>query len=82
VDLVNIEAFAKRVISLAEYRKNLHEYLANKMTAVSGFFFFSLTSSVFCVVLDTSLIPRLDTTRKKPSLAPRVYDDYDHLSQT
>jgi nucleolar protein 56 len=82
VDLVNIEAFAKRVISLAEYRKNLHEYLANKMTAVSGFFLFSLTSSVFCVVLDTSLIPRLDTTRKKPSLAPRVYDDYDHLSQT
>ena len=34
VDLVNIEAFAKRVISLAEYRKSLHEYLANKMTAV------------------------------------------------
>jgi nucleolar protein 56 len=34
VDLVNIEAFAKRVISLAEYRKSLHEYLANKMSAV------------------------------------------------
>jgi nucleolar protein 56 len=34
VDLVNIEAFATRVISLAEYRKSLHEYLANKMTAV------------------------------------------------
>ena len=26
VDLVNIEAFAKRVISLAEYRKSLHDY--------------------------------------------------------
>ena len=34
VDLVNIEAFAKRVISLAEYRKSLHEYLSNKMNAV------------------------------------------------
>jgi nucleolar protein 56 len=35
IDLVNIEAFAKRVISLAEYRKSLHEYLHNKMAAVS-----------------------------------------------
>jgi nucleolar protein 56 len=34
VDLVNIEAFAKRVISLAEYRKSLHEYLSAKMSAV------------------------------------------------
>ena len=34
VDLVNIEAFAKRVISLAEYRKSLHDYLASKMNAV------------------------------------------------
>ena len=34
VDLVNIEAFAKRVISLAEYRKSLHQYLADKMQAV------------------------------------------------
>eukprot|EP00227_Mantoniella_beaufortii_P015945 CAMPEP_0197590590 /NCGR_PEP_ID=MMETSP1326-20131121/11528_1 /TAXON_ID=1155430 /ORGANISM="Genus nov. species nov., Strain RCC2288" /LENGTH=493 /DNA_ID=CAMNT_0043155705 /DNA_START=91 /DNA_END=1572 /DNA_ORIENTATION=+ len=35
VDLVNIEAFAKRVISLAEYRKSLHQYLADKMRAVA-----------------------------------------------
>mmetsp|Transcript_20310 Transcript_20310/g.32924 ORF Transcript_20310/g.32924 Transcript_20310/m.32924 type:complete len:491 (-) Transcript_20310:460-1932(-) len=35
VDLVNIEAFAKRVISLAEYRKSLHQYLADKMQAVA-----------------------------------------------
>ena len=34
VDLINIEAFAKRVISLAEYRTSLHNYLNNKMKAV------------------------------------------------
>ena len=34
VDLINIEAFAKRVISLAEYRTSLHNYLNNKMNAV------------------------------------------------
>jgi len=38
VDLVNIEAFAKRVISLAEYRKSLHQYLADKMQAVRNLF--------------------------------------------
>ena len=35
VDLINIEAFAKRVISLAEYRTSLHNYLRSKMSAVS-----------------------------------------------
>ena len=35
VDLVNIEHFAERVISLAEYRKRLHEYLNNKMHHVA-----------------------------------------------
>jgi len=35
VDLINIEAFAKRVISLAEYRTSLHNYLRSKMAAVS-----------------------------------------------
>ena len=34
VDLVNIEAFAKRVISLAEYRKSLHSTSPSKMNAV------------------------------------------------
>lgn len=28
IDLVNIEAFARRVISLAEYRQKLFNYLA------------------------------------------------------
>eukprot|EP00218_Dolichomastix_sp_CCMP3274_P007939 CAMPEP_0170144548 /NCGR_PEP_ID=MMETSP0033_2-20121228/14317_1 /TAXON_ID=195969 /ORGANISM="Dolichomastix tenuilepis, Strain CCMP3274" /LENGTH=509 /DNA_ID=CAMNT_0010381055 /DNA_START=220 /DNA_END=1749 /DNA_ORIENTATION=- len=35
IDLVNIEQFAKRVISLAEYRKDLHTYLSDKMLAVA-----------------------------------------------
>uniref|UniRef100_A0A6U0BTD9 Nucleolar protein 56 n=1 Tax=Ostreococcus mediterraneus TaxID=1486918 RepID=A0A6U0BTD9_9CHLO len=35
VDMINIEAFAKRVISLAEYRTNLHNYLNNKMSVVA-----------------------------------------------
>lgn len=35
VDMINIESFAKRVISLAEYRTSLHNYLNNKMSVVS-----------------------------------------------
>ena len=35
VDLVNIETFAKRVISLAEYRHGLADYLTAKMAAVA-----------------------------------------------
>merc|ERR1719149_37471 len=35
IDLVNIEAFAKRVIGLAEYRISLHNYLRSKMAAVA-----------------------------------------------
>jgi nucleolar protein 56 len=35
IDLVNIEMFASRVVSLAEYRANLHNYLVSKMNAVA-----------------------------------------------
>lgn len=35
IDLVNIEIFASRVVSLAEYRANLHNYLISKMHAVA-----------------------------------------------
>jgi nucleolar protein 56 len=35
VDMINIENFADRVISLAEYRKKLHEYLITKMHYVA-----------------------------------------------
>lgn len=35
VDLINIEMFASRVVSLAEYRTNLHGYLVSKMSAVA-----------------------------------------------
>merc|ERR1712063_35536 len=35
VDLINIERFAKRVIALAEYRKELQGYLSDKMGAVA-----------------------------------------------
>jgi nucleolar protein 56 len=35
VDLVNIEAFARRVVALAEYRAGLSSYLADKMGAVA-----------------------------------------------
>lgn len=35
VDMVNIESFAGRVIKLAEYRTNLHNYLNEKMQAVA-----------------------------------------------
>lgn len=35
VDLINIELFASRVVQLAEYRANLHNYLSSKMNAVA-----------------------------------------------
>ena len=35
IDLINIETFAKRVISLAEYRLQLHTYLLDKMHAIA-----------------------------------------------
>eukprot|EP00195_Chlamydomonas_chlamydogama_P010551 CAMPEP_0202900590 /NCGR_PEP_ID=MMETSP1392-20130828/11922_1 /ASSEMBLY_ACC=CAM_ASM_000868 /TAXON_ID=225041 /ORGANISM="Chlamydomonas chlamydogama, Strain SAG 11-48b" /LENGTH=495 /DNA_ID=CAMNT_0049587007 /DNA_START=183 /DNA_END=1670 /DNA_ORIENTATION=- len=35
IDLINIERFAKRVISLAEYRHRLHTYLLDKMHTVA-----------------------------------------------
>ena len=35
VDMINIQNFADRVISLAEYRKNLHTYLTTKMNYVA-----------------------------------------------
>lgn len=35
IDLANIETFADRVISLAEYRTQLQAYLSNKMTSIS-----------------------------------------------
>ncbi|CAG8608741.1 22483_t:CDS:2, partial [Cetraspora pellucida] len=35
LDMINIEHFADRVINLADYRKNLHEYLLYKMNNVA-----------------------------------------------
>ncbi|KAI9183279.1 Nucleolar protein 56 [Blastocladiella emersonii ATCC 22665] len=35
VDLLNIESFADRVISLMDYRRNLHAYLTSKMNIVA-----------------------------------------------
>jgi RNA processing factor Prp31 len=35
IDLINIETFARRVISLAEYRQKLHTYLNDKMHTVA-----------------------------------------------
>lgn len=35
VDLINIEMFAGKVVNLAQYRANLHEYLISKMNAVA-----------------------------------------------
>jgi nucleolar protein 56 len=35
IDMINIQNFADRVISLADYRKNLHNYLISKMSHVA-----------------------------------------------
>ena len=86
VDLVNIEAFAKRVISLAEYRKNLHQYLAEKMQAVR------LLGSTRYLTWPSRNPPGcsfsswhvLSQCRRwfLSLLSVCVADDYDHLSQT
>jgi len=35
IDLINIESFSRRVISLAEFRQMLHNYLRSKMDSVA-----------------------------------------------
>ncbi|KAL6902139.1 hypothetical protein ACP4OV_005015 [Aristida adscensionis] len=35
VDLINVQQFAQRVMNLAEYRKNLYEYLVTKMNDIA-----------------------------------------------
>ncbi len=35
IDLINIQTFARRVISLAEYRHQLHGYLMDKMHSIA-----------------------------------------------
>jgi len=35
IDLINIESFSRRVISLAEFRQMLHNYLRSKMDQVA-----------------------------------------------
>jgi len=35
VDLLNIERFTARVVALAEYRRQLSDYLGNKMMSVA-----------------------------------------------
>ena len=35
IDLINIEMFSRRVISLAEFRQMLHGYLRSKMDVVA-----------------------------------------------
>ena len=89
VDLVNIEAFAKRVISLAEYRKSLHDYLASKMNAVRVSLRLSPRLFDRPVPLDASLDvppPARAFSRLSPARFSsfsrtlpgfRVYDDYD-----
>jgi RNA processing factor Prp31 len=35
IDLINIQAFASKVIGLTEYRTKLHDYLVSKMGLVA-----------------------------------------------
>ncbi len=35
IDLINIESFSSRVVSLTQYRQELQEYLRSKMTQVA-----------------------------------------------
>lgn len=35
IDLINIQMFSRRVLSLSDYRKTLADYLHNKMVSVA-----------------------------------------------
>jgi len=55
LDLINIERFAKKVVSLADYRKELAEYLHSKLETVAP----NLSTLVGDVVCITELIVRI-----------------------
>lgn len=54
LDLINIESFSSRVISLSEYRKGLQEYLRSKMSQVAP----SLSALIGEVVSASVHLPR------------------------
>ncbi|NXL05555.1 NOP56 protein, partial [Mesembrinibis cayennensis] len=54
LDLINIESFSSRVISLSEYRKGLQEYLRSKMSQVAP----SLSALIGEVVSASARAPR------------------------
>lgn len=54
LDLINIESFSSRVISLSEYRKGLQEYLRSKMSQVAP----SLSALIGEVVSASGRAPR------------------------
>jgi nucleolar protein 56 len=62
VDLINIEAFAKRVIELAEYRTSLHNYLNNKMSVVR------IAIHIFLSLIRTRGDDDYDYTNHRPDL--------------
>ena len=51
LDLINIESFATRVISLHKYRKDLQEYLRSKMNQVAPNLATLIGEVVSCVAL-------------------------------
>lgn len=55
LDLINIESFSSRVISLSEYRKGLQEYLRSKMSQVAP----SLSALIGEVVSASACAPRV-----------------------
>lgn len=55
LDLINIESFSSRVISLSEYRKGLQEYLRSKMSQVAP----SLSALIGEVVSASVCAPRV-----------------------
>lgn len=55
LDLINIESFSSRVISLSEYRKGLQEYLRSKMSQVAP----SLSALIGEVVSASVCVPRV-----------------------
>lgn len=50
IDLVNIERFSTRVTELAEYRKQLSEYLVDKMENVAPNLTTLIGEQVMCVL--------------------------------
>lgn len=74
IDLINIERFSDRVVSLAAYRLELQEYLRSKMSQVAP----NLAALIGEVVRKSSLLTWSSFVKKNNKMRPMMF--YQNLS--